>query len=70
MSEERKLKKRTAFAREIGVVPETVDLWLREGKYGLKKVKAGHSVFVDVTDFDLTNLPQQIVSKADRGYQI
>lgn len=71
MKDRDNLIRRTAFARQEGVVPETVDRWVNEGKFGLRKVKVGHRAYIDISEFDPLKddspAASAAMSDADRG---
>jgi hypothetical protein len=62
-----KLKRRLQLARDLGVSERTLDRWVREGLYGLKKLKVGSSVFFDISEFDLTTQCEQSASQIAPG---
>lgn len=74
MKDRENLVRRTAFARQEGVVPETVDRWVNEGKFGLRKVKVGHRAYIDISDFDPLKddspAASTELSEADQGRRI
>lgn len=52
MTETTNLERRTKFAKRLSVVPETVDNWLDDEKFGLKRVRIGRSIYVDTSNFN------------------
>lgn len=70
------LIRRTKYAKQMGVTADTVDNWLDAEKFGLKRVKIGFSVYVDVSGFDPENpgkvaaVEAAAMSEADLGRKI